>query len=521
LKIKRIIINNFMSIGHIDFTFENKLYLLNGINNDVLVDNLPTSNGAGKSAFTLSIIQCLFNRNPKSNYFENLNNHITSKPYVIKLYIEVKSIDYLISNDRNTLSIIVKDLTNDKVLSDRITESLIIIQDIIGLTYEEFVTLSYINQDTIGNLFSTDGNLILKYFDLTILDTYTRKAKDKRANLNSDIRTLKLRIGDITKSISVVNEDNLYDELDELNKDKEELLENHTYMTSKAKLTNDISILSEKLSSLHSIKKQVESSLQLLELSICPTCNRPLDNLNVDNLQEQLSDIEDKILTTSTLLSHKQESLTNLKDEFDGQFKIINDKIISLEAKIATHKHILSVPSKDIDKLQLELLEKEKELQIVKSLIKLLESGKVTTVYLHTFISGLNDNIEDILSATNNDFSLYAKIVKGKIMFNISSNGVDRELAMLSGGEFTILALTILTALFKTLEQQLNIIVPILVIDEAFNRIDKHNIKPISSLIDELKKNKNVIVIQHHNELPYKLFDEVITLTKEQGITLC
>jgi len=510
-----------MSIGHIDFNFENKLYLLNGVNNDVLIDNLPTSNGSGKSAFTLSIIQCLFNRNPKSNYFENLNNKITGKPYKIELYINVKDIDYLIINDRNTLSIIIKDLTNDKVLSDRITESLTIIQDIIGLTYEEFVTLSYINQDTIGNLFSTDGNLILKYFDLSILDVYTKKAKEQRAILNSDIRTLKLRIGDITKSISMVSEDNLHDELNILNEDKDELLENHPYMTSKAKLTNDISILSEKLSSLNSIKKQVESSLKLLELSICPTCNRPLDNLDVDNLKEQLSDVEDNILTTSTLLSHKQEALNNLKDEFESKFKNINDKIVSLEAKIATHKHILSVPSQDIDKLQMELLEKEKELQIIKSLIKVLESGKVTTVYLHTFIDGLNDNIEDILSTSRSDFSLYAKVVKGKIMFNISSNGTERELAMLSGGEFTILALTILTALFKTLEQQLNIVIPILVIDEAFNRIDNHNIKPISSLISELKKDKNVIVIQHHKELPYELFEDTITVTKEEGITLC
>ena len=60
---------------------------------------------------------------------------------------------------------------------------------------------------------------------------------------------------------------------------------------------------------------------------------------------------------------------------------------------------------------------------------------------------------------------------------------------------------------------------PLLILDEALSRLDPHNIKKVKEMLDIIKQDKVVIVVQHHDELPQDIFDDVITVTKNHGIS--
>jgi DNA repair exonuclease SbcCD ATPase subunit len=483
------------------------------------VDGQPTSNGSGKSAVTLALLQCMYNRNPKVNMMESCSNTVTKKPYSIQLYFTANENDYLITNDRSTMSIKVYNLTTDILMSSRIKESLIVIEDIIGMSYEEFITLSLITQDTISNIFSTDTNLVLRYFDLTMIDTYLARAKKQRQIINSSIKLTKLRLTDITKMVGVVNVSDINKDLDRLNNELVTLNATHPYVVSKDKLNENNNELKYKVQSLEVAVRSLEGNLSISNLGVCPTCNQDVSDIDTSSLLIQLATSKSELELTKANMDGIESKLAELSKDYHSSVGKITDNIRLLESKLVTQQHISEVSTSDIDELQLELVKLEKELQVVKSLINLMDSGKVTTAYLHSFMMSLNVNISDITHEVGSTFNILASISKGRIQFTITDDDISKDIDMLSGGEHTIVALIVLLGVYRTLNEQLNVSLPLLVIDEALNRIDTLNIKVVSDLINLLKVDKTVIVIQHHNELPSSAFDGSIEVNKLNGVT--
>jgi DNA repair exonuclease SbcCD ATPase subunit len=221
-----------MSISHkyIEFN-QNSIYLLNGQNNDVTVDGLPSSNGSGKSSILLAIIHALYNRNPKLSTLDTVNNIVTATPYTLTICFEHNDEVYKVVNDRTNLSITVFNETTGKLLSRKIKESLVCIEEIIGLSYEEFIALTYIDQTTLSNIFNQRTSLITKFLNLSELTEYERIVKNRRAEVNREIKVLDVRISDIkNRLLNVVDIDEVNKNIESLEAKLDDININHTYI---------------------------------------------------------------------------------------------------------------------------------------------------------------------------------------------------------------------------------------------------------------------------------------------------
>jgi len=519
LKIRNISIKNFLSIGDVSYTFTDGIQELIGINEDIIVDGKTSSNGSGKSAFTLAILQCLYNKNPKVTLTDSCSNNVSNSPYDITLNVESNGIDYIIRNNRAKLQLVVTDTTNDKVVSTRIKDSLPIIEKIVGMTYSEFIGLMYVNSQTISDTFSQDSNFILKYFDLTVLDRYMKNLKEERRELNSTLKGLNLRVSDINKRSLAIDEASIQKKITKLEEEKIELMEQHEFITEGGICIEALEDLTHKVNNNKQIKQDITSKLQLSDLGICPTCNQSVDASDKDMLETQLK----KINITEVSLSGEHKMLTNtydsMKKDFDSKLRKLDIEIAQEQSKLVTRKHIEKTSNDDVNALQKEVIGIERKLLVIKTVIATLDAGKVTTAHLHTFLIGMNTELQTLLNDIGLDIEVTASVKKASIKFRIEQDNIVKTVDMLSGGEETILALVILTALYKTLEKQMGVVVPLLFLDEAFNRIDRSNIKRVVSILDILKQDRTVIIVQHHKELPSEVFDDTITLTKLNGIT--
>jgi len=520
MKILSIDIQNFMSISHkyIEFN-QNSVYLLNGYNNDVVVDGLPSSNGSGKSSILLAIIHSLYNRNPKLSTLDTVNNIITSTPYTLTLRFEHNDEVYKVVNDRNSLSITVFNETSGKLLARKIKESLVCIEEIIGLSYEEFIALTYIDQTTLSNIFNQRTSLITKFLNLSELTEYESIIKNKRAEVNRELKVLDVRISDIkNRLLNVVNIDEVNAKIESIESKLGDITTNHTYIKNGDNLRQQILDLQEKLMKLFNDKEEILKKKELYSNDICYACGQSLERkIDTTDLDVQLLSIDNQLTELNSEKVSIENKLYEYKDDYELTVKELEQQLAVEKSKVVTYTNIHKASSDDLDKLLLEKLKYEKELTDLKKLLSVVSSGKVTTIYTYNFIDALTDNINKLL---NEEFHIHIKIDKGVFTYSlVYDDDIVKDIDLLSGGELTLVSIAVLTGFYITIKEHFRLSMPLLILDEALSRLDPHNIKKVKEMLDIIKQDKIVIVVQHHDELPQDVFDDVITVTKNHGIS--
>lgn len=95
IKFKKLLINNFLSIGQGEISLEDKGYtLIEGINNNPKDNAL--SNGSGKSSIFEAICFCLFGETSKG-ISSNLKNKNTGGKLEISLIINIDGDEYIVT----------------------------------------------------------------------------------------------------------------------------------------------------------------------------------------------------------------------------------------------------------------------------------------------------------------------------------------------------------------------------------------------------------------------------------------
>ena len=184
--IKRLDVKDFFSIGDMKLNFKNGVYLVKGVNYDIVAEE-EVSNGAGKTSTFNAIYQCLFNKNLKykNASIHDLNNQYTKNPYRISLTFQFGRHDYTVINDRSVP--IVKILRNGRSIEPKgIPNQLKALKELIGLDFDSFTSLTYLNQASLKSIIdiSNKENILYQIFQLERLTLVEKSVKEKIKNLN-------------------------------------------------------------------------------------------------------------------------------------------------------------------------------------------------------------------------------------------------------------------------------------------------------------------------------------------------
>ena len=519
MKILNIHIQNFLSIDDVYLEFNNGIFELNGLNYDKLIDGKPSSNGSGKSSILLAVQQCLFNKNSKVSKLESISNNVSMKPYLITInLVGIDGNTYEIINDRNKMLFIIKNVTEDRVLTTRIKDSLGIIEDIIGLSYDEFILLTYINQSSIHDVFnSTDSNLILKFFKLTKLTDYLEKLKLKRRDINVELKRLNTVKSQANTYVSDKEIQILEEELVVIKDSMLSITTDESIHSKNTELQNRCHSLHERILTLSTIQKDLENKNSLINFGVCPTCNQDIPKDDMD-VSDQLESVNENLGRLNKEYAEAQDELKLYSKELTTKLDELKNDKVKVESKLISMRHLQGKEVDNLEQLKEDIANNEYDLSVIKSAIDTIESGKVHEAYLYTFLIAFNDTVRVLLNSIGSNTEITARIYKGSIFYNIIDDGIDKNIQMLSSGEKTLYALVILVSLFRNLKAQLGLEINLMFLDEAISNVDNAILQKVQDILKEVD-GKTMIITQHHNELPKELFDSEIIVEKHNGLS--
>lgn len=202
MKFKKIIIDNFLSIGHVELDFDyNGLVLVNGKNKDSPVSD---SNGSGKSTIPEAILWCLYGATKRGLKADEIVNRTTGKDCIVKLYFD----DYCVVRTRlhsdfgNSLRVFQSGVEITKGTTGATQE---LVEELVGKGRLSFEKLFHFGQGDTQPLASmTDANLKTIFeqsFNLGFIQDCFARIKTAEKERVEDLNKTKASISELQTKI--------------------------------------------------------------------------------------------------------------------------------------------------------------------------------------------------------------------------------------------------------------------------------------------------------------------------------
>lgn len=388
LQFKSISMRNFLSFGNADveITFNEGLWLILGRNNDVE----DSRNGSGKSSILNALTYVLFDKTRDKVKVDNLKNkYNSSHPMEVTLKLSCGKSEYEITRGRHKskpIIRIVKD-SEDVTLAGP-TEANNYISNLIKISYDLFTMIfafdsnnHFMNKDGPAQkaileeilniqLLTVAGSSIKRktkeYESNTkILEATVIERKNTKALLEKNLEEIKAKnatwdtdrfdkVAEISKEINSFDIDAINAELSNHSKLKQEIAEfdnmirdcNSEIEKRKYKISSlEKSIVSaeKEIKSINLQGADIESKIETLNSSKCPTCKQSLCGNNA----ELISSEENKLVKLSDRLDVLEASIA----EFNEQIDIEKNDMLSIENEINDVKLKSAEVKKDISEL--------------------------------------------------------------------------------------------------------------------------------------------------------------------------
>lgn len=538
ISFEKIIIDDFMSIEHLDFDFKSGVNAVVG------------QNGAGKTQTLVALLQALFNKNPKSDN-DNINetyNKVTENPYTIEVYFVKNENKYVVINDRKSNKITI--LENDVDISPKgIKNQLIKIENILDMNYKVFSAFYYLSTTTIKNIFdiSNSENLIYKFFDIDTIKALDKFLKAKNKELKKDYQLTLATIGSIDKQLRVINDFDIIDKEKLLNqklllqegllnlqesKEKKKI----TLLQSQIKSIDDKIIkLREEFLALDNTRKYIKKQINQLKDGVCPVCgSEVIENVNKFNeeYEELLTKMKELSKQKEVLLNERQgveEALKAIQadyeikeDKMKRELSMIEDKLLMYEKDFEKYQRLqqnIATLEEDKEQLREKINNIKPQLNFISVALAIIKSNAITQEYLKSFILLLNNKIQELSKLLSFKINIIVYETKGKINFKFIDNEVEKTLNGLSSGEKTRVALVVLFAVLETLQILAQNKLNVIVLDELLGVLDKQGVEMLQKLLDRYRKQMAIYVVLHHEEMPEDYFDTIYKVTKENDLT--
>lgn len=357
-----------------------------------------------------------------------------------------------------------------------------------------------------------------------MLDKLNQKT-DKIIGLNSDKERVKDNKEQIQQRLSDKKEQKkeIVSEIDEL---KTSIEEQNTNISSKKEEKSEIQ---EKIKENKSKKKEIKSELQKIE-----DIKNQFDNISdledeVDKKSSNIEQYKDRKKEARNRLLDAQNEKDRIEDKIDNtNIKDLKDKISDLKSEITELKGYKKDVSSDIEDIRDEIAQKEQSLshvQDVKSRCHVLEERKISAaekeVESETIISTYK-NIKTTLRKENigllNKYAneIFQSVYHSKVFQHmeidenysitlVTGDGVKLKPKELSGGEETIVSLSIRAGVYKLLVERNGSAdkLPPFILDEPTTFLDGNHISNLQDVIDTIMdwEVPQVIIVSHKDDL--------------------
>lgn len=264
---------------------------------------------------------------------------------------------------------------------------------------------------------------------------------------------------------------------------------------------------------------------------------------SIAELQERLYDTEQQVLTDGEELSMNEGQRPGLEEgiraagEAAASYEGASEEFRKNEAEISTlERKTDQIKERKVGE-QVEIARIEAQLTELKGRMAELESYQQRAERLREYINWIGEYFINalarieliILTSTNREFDeefgrwfsfLVDDPTKGvrvddEFTPSVTQDSYEQEVANLSGGERTALALAYRLALNKTVQRRARVDAGMLILDEPTDGFSKDQIGKIGDLLNELDL-AQVIIVSHERELEGAV-DHIFRVSKEDG----
>ena len=512
MKIKSINIKDFLSIKDLSYTFEDGLHLFVG------------DNGAGKSSILTALQVGLYNKCDRPNPLARL-----SGPGGFKIEVEFVSVSgsnvKVINNRTKNRYEVYED---GELLTHQISKGIPIVSKMLNLSYHEFQLLTFLTPTTVANILTnTDSSLISKFFSLDVLSEYDKSLREDRRDLTKDKKRLESNLADSIQEVKVYDIEALDLKASGLRMRKLTAMSSQVIKEDLPKLQADAlkySTLITKLSTEH------DDALVLLHNlggtnSKCELCGHDLEEDTTAKLRTTIK-LTNTIDRSSGELVEAKDSyhstirmIDAITTPYEAELSGIEAELLQVDAELIAASIITKKDTLDTESVLSEITSIEHKIILLNMAVTAIKEGSVHKAYLDTFTSILNTKLGIFKEELKLDMRVIAKISSTGLSFTILDDGVFKSADVLSAGEKVIVGLLVLSAMFDTLEDTLDIHISTIMLDEAVSAVSTENMHVVERVIRTMSKTRCVIVTQHHEELPKEIFDTVTQIIKMDGLT--
>lgn len=357
---------------------------------------------------------------------------------------------------------------------------------------------------------------------------------NKEKEVNNNINTLFINGNSIKDHINNIT--------NEINKSKSELSSLNVDNNNDNDLKFDSNILTKKITELETKKNEIVSKFSVQE-KICENYNK-----DYEELTELVNNQSELILNLTTKKNQIENNITN------GNNMI--EKCIAIANK---YKYTIETIIEEIQDISISEFELQQKIQSLKSTIESfgtinmqavedLKENQIKLDELNNNINEINTAQNDLIDIINSLDKEVSKIFKNKIfeinktlpsvfdkLFrngkcelkftepdNLLTTGIDviikpenkqiRSLNVLSGGEKSIISLSILLTILKTSN------FPLVILDEAESALDANNVESLAKLIRESTSFSQFLVVTHRKETMVEC-DKILGASQKNGVT--
>ena len=539
ISFQKLAIQNFKSIKKAELVYDKGVWLVTGVNNDAVFD----SNGSGKTTTLEAIQQCLFNKTTSPTPIEDTSHKQEgTKKHTTKYELELTFSDglntYTVLNSRRFMTIQIFQNGIDLRFKS-IPQSLKFIQEVIGMDFQTFVTLTFINHSTITELLDnfSSSALMKVILNFSQIAEFEKKAKVEQKVLLNTTVALQSQIQTIKNSLEALN---IYTPVDTspLNAQKVRALVKIEAVHGRfksglqdlndhiAELTEDVSVKNTELKSLQ----------RKLDDNICATCERPFDmteeelaalNTRCEELGAQITKIDEKLVDYNKWDAETRTEYTNQLQDAEKELSNAEELLTQAHTKNELYGqaagHIDSLRTQLAD-LEVEYVTYQTELNIIQTALSVLKAGDLQKSLIGTFVVVLNSHLVKFMEFSSLDYiSISAEANKASVAFKIYDTRFSQAVSIhsLSGGEKTRLRLVVLLAMLYTIQDLAQVSTNLLIFDESLDTLDVSATKDLANLFSYLVANnkKFIALVSHGSQLSEINFTGHIVATKTKGVT--
>lgn len=579
MRVKSIIINNILSIEHLELHFaDSGLVLLDGWNYD---DN--SGNGAGKTSIWNALSFCLYGKFPRKISLAQILRRKAKTASVI-VALDVNGDEIIVERHRPKKEVFT---VNGETIPDQ--EAL---QERLGLTYEQFLMCMYASQGGSGKFIdlkdSDKKQFFLNLLNLAQFDEVKAGIDERLSKLQADIVNLTGQIETYGVKVSAYKEstEDEYDLLEQLKKYETESLEKvlSKINTSKPDTSHIDDIKSKATDALDDVRSKIadiavyRSKLLDIDARIlsfresltsenhieCPNCEKDFvlagnNSLTIQDYQQKVSDkissleakrleLVDKINCApskvrvkelqeliSKATRKKEEVLSDCADnrqrftEIKSKIELRKSKAADILQRIDSNRSIGEKIAKIEDKkteLESKLNKLMKEVGVYGTLSNVFSSTGAQAYVLDNVIDTFNNCISDYVSMIwpNAQYMLlsYKENKSGDIKAKLSDKliiaGEEVPIGSLSGGELNCLFLSIDLAVVEVLELMSGTKINPYILDEPFKDLDASNRERAVSMLEKASMDRQVWVVDHGSEAK-AMFSDIVKIEKRNGVS--